>query len=122
MGIEPIAGCLRGGLAPLAHASPIICGGRIRTGVGRLMRPCWNLPHTAYQTVASPPGPRPDAERPVRESNPSHLLDRQAVTPASSQGQQARTEGVEPSACGLEPHYSPRSTSLAAEVRDQKSK
>ena len=25
-------------------------------------------------------------QRPVRDSNPSHLLDRQAVTPASSQG------------------------------------
>jgi hypothetical protein len=45
-----------------------------------------NLPRTAYQTVASPPGPRPVSS--------------------------ARTEGFEPSACGLEPHCSPRSTSL----------
>ena len=39
---------------------------------------------------------RPDGKRPVRESNPSHLLDRQAGTPASSQGKQERLAGVEP--------------------------
>ena len=47
-----------------------------------------NLPNTAYQTVALPPGPRPE-KRPVRDSNPSHLLDRQAATPAASQGNQS---------------------------------
>ena len=67
MGVEPNAGCVRGTLAPSAHASPCqrscwesnpdrhhtrvvcrrntsrpgSCGGRIRTGVERLMRPCW---------------------------------------------------------------------------------
>ncbi len=109
----------------LRHSS---CGGRIRTGVERLMRPCWepgssplrstpgrtrtcadclfvrevpsplghggnvqsgrqesNLPSTAYQTVASPLGFGPN-QRPVRESNPSRLFDRQAGTPAPSQG------------------------------------
>ncbi len=30
-----------------------------------------NPPRTAYQTVASPPGPRPELERPVWDSNPS---------------------------------------------------
>ena len=34
---------------------------------------------------------------------------------------QARAEGVEPSACGLEPHCSPRSTPLSVERTDQES-
>ncbi len=41
----------------------------------------------------------PCRQRPVRDSNPSHLLDRQAVTPASSQGVDHPPEhlaGVEP--------------------------
>ena len=45
-----------------------------------------NLPRTAYQTVAAPLGFGPKKG--------------------------ARTEGVEPSAYGLEPHCSPRSTPL----------
>jgi hypothetical protein len=80
-------------------------------------------------------------QRPVRDSNPSRLLDRQVATPAASQGglksvrreshppvhlgkvvpgllghghPKARTEGVEPSACALEAHCSPGSTSLAS--------
>ncbi len=124
------------------------------------MKPCWhrsspfpnesgrqesNLSSTAYQTVALPLGIGPH-ERPVRESNPSHLLDRQAGTPASSQGVRvsggsrtrlsdaagrclgcsatdtpAWAEGVEPSACGLEPHYSPRSTPLSIQLPRQDS-
>ncbi len=54
-----------------------------------------NLPCTAYQTVASPFGFGPQ-ERPVRESNPSHLLDRRTGTPASSQGHEECPAGVAP--------------------------
>jgi hypothetical protein len=83
------------------------------------------------------PGP---IERPVRDSNPSRLFDKQVATPAASQGGQecpagvapacpprqggasaarprtrrARTEGVEPSASGLEPDCSPGSTSFTS--------
>ena len=73
------------------------------------MKPCWNrsspFPSRAgrSRTCLSPRirrSPRRSAsarsERPVREWNPSHLLDRQAVTPASSQGKQERLAGVEP--------------------------
>jgi hypothetical protein len=55
-----------------------------------------NLPQTAYQTVALPPGPRPEIERPVWDSNPSHLLDKQAATPAAFTGQKECPAGVAP--------------------------
>src|SRR5262245_42281132 len=103
MGIEPISGCLQGTLATLAHASPFVSRDaessersalhlalRSEDSASRLThqsgRQESNLPRTAYQTVASPPGPRPDRKRPVRDSNPSRLLDRQVATPAASQG------------------------------------
>ncbi len=65
-----------------------------------------NLPVTAYQTVASPFGIGPK-ERPVRESNPSHLLDRQAGTPASSQGKQSAWRESNPPARHGEPVAGP---------------
>src|SRR5262249_14450651 len=45
-----------------------------------------NLPRTAHQTVASPLGYGPLGQRPVRDSNPSRLFDKQVATPAASQG------------------------------------
>ena len=50
-------------------------------------------------------------QRPVRELNPSRLIDSQVATPAASQGQ-ARTVGFEPTPPDLETGYSPRSTFL----------
>src|SRR5437764_10126705 len=44
-----------------------------------------NLPSTAYQAAASPLGLGPK-KRPVRDSNPSRLPDRQVATRAASQG------------------------------------
>lgn len=43
VGIEPTAVCLQDRLATLGTFVPNSCGGRIRTGVKRLMRPCWDL-------------------------------------------------------------------------------
>ena len=77
------------------------------------MRPCWNPGSSPLRKRSAPPAGlepaihrvsdgclaarlRPERKRPVRESNPSHLLDRQAVTPASSQGKEERLAGVEP--------------------------
>ena len=105
-----------------------------------------NLPRTAYQTVASPPGPRPAGllRAPctgVEPVSPARQAGRHTrcvtgrkecpagVAPACPPWQggawaarprtpKARTEGVEPSTCGLEPHCSPRSTSLTG-VRNQ---
>jgi hypothetical protein len=45
--------------------------------------------------------PRLDSQRPVRESDPSHLLDRQAVTPASSQGSEQGRKDSNPLRVGL---------------------
>jgi hypothetical protein len=66
------------------------------------MRPCWNQApvHSAVSRagrsrtcrkplIRRPPTPvslGPIVQRPVRDSNPSHLFDRQAATPAASQG------------------------------------
>ncbi len=86
--------------------------------------------------------PVASGQRPVRDSNPSRLLDRQVATPAASQGgrvsggsrtrlstsarwclgcsatdTRARAEGVEPSAPVLEAGCSPRSTPLSASGR-----
>ena len=101
-----------------------------------------NLPVTAYQTVASPLGFGPNRApctgiepvSPVRQTGwhasfitglmrasggsrtrlstlARGCLDRSATD--ASRNRPARAEGVEPSACGLEPHYSPRSTPLS---------
>ena len=96
-----------------------------------------NLPSTAYQTAASPLGFGPKVSalygnrtrltcstdrlarqhhhRAKRVSGGSRTRLSDAAgrcLGCSATDTQARTEGVEPSACGLEPHCSPRSTSL----------
>ncbi len=69
---------------------------------------------TAYQTVAAPlgfgPKRAPGGSRTRLSTVAKWCLDRSAT--GASATQSARAEGVEPSACGLEPHCSPRSTPL----------
>jgi hypothetical protein len=92
------------GLQPSAIATlpPMLNrAGRSRTCLRPRIR---RLPHRSASARSR--------QRPGRDSNPSRLFDKQVATPAASQGVSARTEGFEPSACGLEPHCSPRSTSL----------
>src|SRR5262249_34428173 len=48
-----------------------------------------NLPSTVHQTVASPPRPRPEKERPVRESNPSFPVDSRVDATSLFTGQQS---------------------------------
>jgi hypothetical protein len=119
--------------------SPLGHGGNRPTESGRQES---NLPGTAYQTVALPLGFGPqnapctgiEPVSPVRQTGrhassvtgqtrapggsrthlsgmASRCLDRSAT--GASGAQTARAEGVEPSACGLEPHCSPGSTPLS---------
>ena len=77
----------------------LTCGGRIRTGVERLMRPCWKptpvhsavtkgrveLPRPEGPGVLSavrlPVPPQGQFQQPVGESNPSGQLERLAASP-----------------------------------------
>ena len=128
-GVEPASYRVSDGC--LAARSPARCLSRAGFAACRLVR------------QAGTPALR---KRPVRESNPSRLLDRQVATPAASQGgrvsggsrtrlsdaagrclgcsatdTRARTEGVEPSAPVLETGCSPRSTPLSKKLPRQDS-
>jgi hypothetical protein len=85
-GVEPARPWGHGVTDRLAHR----CRPTHRSGTGGSR----THTHRGLSSVARPVGAPCRRQRPVRDSNPSHLLDKQAVTPASSQGvfQSARRE------------------------------
>jgi hypothetical protein len=65
------------------------------------MKPCWNR-SSPFPSQVGPAGVEPA----------SYRVSDGCLAARSPARFSARTEGIEPSACGLEPHCSPRSTSL----------
>src|SRR5262245_52991548 len=98
-GVEPPTSFVSGRRAPAAPRDP------------QSSRQESNLPRPAYQTGTSPLG-HGWKQAPCTGLEPVSAVRQTDRHTRCVTGHRARTEGVEPSAYGLEPHCSPRSTSL----------